>query len=120
MNDQEINNLITTQILGWTHLEGNVYQNTEGAYVYAADYCNSVAHALDLAQANGIGLASVGTEWQATQVANSLMTSSDSVAAKAICLCLLAVKEIPVTQPEEIEEVEIVESIETPIEGSPL
>ena len=94
MTEQEINQIIATQINGWTHLEGIVYQDSQGNYCYMADYCNSIAHALDLAKAYQIGLTPHETGWQAYSVANSEINVNDVVAPKAICLCLLAIKEI--------------------------
>jgi hypothetical protein len=91
MTDLEINQAIATQVLKWTPVEGIVYQNSEGAYCYLADYCNSVSHALDLAKSFDIGLAPVSEGWQATQITNSQKVGVDLIAGKAICLCLLAI-----------------------------
>jgi hypothetical protein len=94
MTELEINTAITTQINGWTHVDGIVYQDSQGNYCYMADYCNSIAHALDLAQSNQIGLMPYDGGWQAYSVADSEINKSNTVAAKAICLCLLAIKGI--------------------------
>jgi len=89
MSDQEINHLIATQINGWIHDEGIFYHDVNGFTCYLADYCHSIAHALDLAKANGIGLKPVATGWEAYQVADPTSSSSDEVAPRAICLCLM-------------------------------
>jgi hypothetical protein len=94
MTDQEINQAIATQINGWTHVEGIVYQDSQGSYCYMADYCHSIAHALDLAASHQIGLMPYETGWQAYSVADAETNGSNTVAAKAICLCLLALHEI--------------------------
>jgi hypothetical protein len=94
MLDQEINNAIATQINGWTHLEGIVYQDSGGNYCYLADYCNSIAHALDLAKEHQIGLQPTETAWQAYSIADLNINSVDAVAPKVICLCLLTMRGI--------------------------
>lgn len=94
MTDQEINHVIATQVNGWTHVESIVYQNSAGNYCYRADYCNSIAHALDLAAFHQIGLAPNETGWQAYSIADSNVNGADNVAAKSICLCLLAMRKI--------------------------
>ncbi|MEY2833394.1 MAG: hypothetical protein RLZZ574_2653 [Cyanobacteriota bacterium] len=94
MTEQEINHAIATQINGWIHDEGIFYHDVNGFTCYLADYCNSIAHALDLAKALGIGLKPVEAGWSAYQVADPTNYSVESVAAKAICMCLLLVKQI--------------------------
>lgn len=94
MTKQEINQAIATQVNGWTHVDGIVYQDKDSNYCYMADYCHSIAHALDLAALHQIGLMPYETGWQAYSVADSEINKSDTVAAKAICLCLLAIKGI--------------------------
>lgn len=89
MDNQEINHAIATQINGWIHDEGIFYHDVNGTTCYLADYCNSIAHALDLAMYAGIGLAPDNGNWAASVVRNPEVTSTDAVAAKAICLCLL-------------------------------
>lgn len=88
MTDQEINHLIATKVNGWIHDEGIFYHDVNGFTCYLANYCHSIAHALDLAKANGIGLKPVDQGWLAYQVADPTAYSSDAVAAKAICLML--------------------------------
>jgi hypothetical protein len=90
MTEAEINHAIATQINGWTHVEGIVYQDSDGNYCYMADYCNSIAHALDLAKANLISLKPVQAGWEASKMSNPSVSATDTVAAKSICLCLLA------------------------------
>ncbi|MGL5940812.1 MAG: hypothetical protein ACRC2S_10540 [Waterburya sp.] len=92
MLDQEINNIIATQINGWTHVDGIIYQDQDNNYCYLADYCNSIAHALDLAKAHQIGLAPSETGWQAYSVVDANINSTDELAAKSICLCLLTMR----------------------------
>lgn len=94
MTEFEINQVICTQINGWQHVDGIIYQDSSGSYCYAADYCNSIAHALDLAKAYQIGLMPAGDNWQAYSTVDAEINKSDAVAAKAICLCLLAIKGI--------------------------
>jgi hypothetical protein len=90
MNIEEINHLIATKINGWIHNEGIFYVDASGFTCYRADYCNSIAHALDLAKAHGIGLKPVETGWSAYQLDNDQVQGTDSLASMAICLCLLA------------------------------
>jgi hypothetical protein len=94
MLDQEINSAIATQINNWTHVEGIVYQDQDNNYCYLADYCHSIAHALDLAKAYLIGLAPTETGWQAYSIADANINGTDAVAAKSICLCLLTMRGI--------------------------
>lgn len=89
MTDQELNHLIATKILGWTQSEGIVYLDTNDAYCYLADHCNSIPHALDLAKAHGIGLKPVDDGWMAWQLSEDSVSTVDSIASKAIVLCLL-------------------------------
>lgn len=89
MTNQEINHAIATQVNGWIHDEGIFYHDVNGATCYLADYCNSIAHTLDLAKAWGIGLMPCDEGWQATKIADPTSSSTDAVAAKAICMCLL-------------------------------
>ncbi|MBW4534151.1 MAG: hypothetical protein KME09_09450 [Pleurocapsa minor HA4230-MV1] len=65
MTDQEINHLIATQVNGWIHDEGIFYHDASGFTCYLADYCNSIAHALDLAKANGVALKPTVEDWTA-------------------------------------------------------
>ncbi|MGL5936666.1 MAG: hypothetical protein ACRCZI_13715 [Cetobacterium sp.] len=90
MTEQEINHTIATQVNGWQYVEGIIYQDSAGNYCYRADYCNSIAHALDLAKAHQIGLAPNETGWQAYSIADANINSTDPIAAKSICLCLLS------------------------------
>jgi hypothetical protein len=55
-----------------------------------ADYCNSISHALDLAKVHLIALKPVEAGWEAAKMANPSVVGVDTVAAKSICLCLLA------------------------------
>ena len=89
MTDQEINHTIATQINGWIHDEGIFYHDENGNLYYLADYCNSIAHALDLAYAREIGLDPNGGAWTAYQTSNHPIRGTDTLASKAICLCLL-------------------------------
>jgi hypothetical protein len=91
MTDQEINQTIATRILGWTHVEGIVYLDSNDAYCYLADYCHSIAHALDLAKANEIALKPVAEGWSAYKLSDETTIATDSLASKAICLCLTTV-----------------------------
>jgi hypothetical protein len=95
MTNQEINHEIATQVNGWVHDEGIFYHDDNGSPCYLADYCNSISHALDLAKAASIGIAPNETGWTAYSVVNPEINSSDEVAAKAICLCLLQTLEPP-------------------------
>lgn len=94
MTEQEINQTIATEINGWTHIEGIIYQDSVGNYCYMADYCNSIAHALDLAALHQIGLIPHQAGWQAYSVVDAEINGSDTVAAKSICLCLLTMHSI--------------------------
>lgn len=87
--NQEINHAIATQVNGWTHLEGIYYQDKNGSICYLADYCNSIAHALDLAVASLIGLKPSPDGWQAYALADEEVVFTDPLASKAICLCLI-------------------------------
>lgn len=89
MTEQEINHQIAIQINGWIHDEGIFYHDAGGFTCYLADYCNSIAHALDLAKAHGIGLKPNAEGWGAYKISDETVVNSDLVAAKAICLCLL-------------------------------
>lgn len=89
MTEQEINHTIAIQVNGWIHDEGIFYHDVDGATCYLADYCNSIAHALDLAKAGNIGLRPSNDGWEAYHVTDPTSVSSDAVAARAICLCLL-------------------------------
>jgi hypothetical protein len=89
MNNQEINHAIATQVNGWIHDEGIFYHDANGATCYLADYCNSIAHALDFAKAYGIVLKPCDEGWEAYQLADPTNSSQDAVAASAICMCLL-------------------------------
>lgn len=93
MTEQEINHVIATQVNGWTHVESIIYQDSAGNYCYRADYCNSIAHALDLAKTHQIGLAPTETGWQAYSIADGNTKADDAVAAKSICLCLLSMQQ---------------------------
>jgi hypothetical protein len=90
MTEQEINHLIATSINGWIHDEGIFYHDENGNTCYLADYCNSIAHALDLAKAHSIGLIPTAAGWQAYQVATPAIQAEEAFASKAICVCLLA------------------------------
>jgi hypothetical protein len=90
MTEAEINHTIATQINGWQYVEGIIYQDSDGNYCYMADYCNSIAHALDLAKAYLIALKPVEAGWEASKMSNPSVVGVDAVAAKSICLCLLA------------------------------
>ena len=94
MTELEINQTIATQVNGWTHEEGIVYKDSNGNYCYMADYCHSIAHALDLAKTYQIGLMPSGDDWQAYSTVDAEVNKSDAIAAKSICLCLLAIKGI--------------------------
>jgi hypothetical protein len=89
MTDLEINQKIATNIKRWTPIEDGWYDDGSGFYNPLPDYCNSIAHALDLAKVHGIGLKPVEAGWEEYNVANPTSYSTDAVAAKAICLCLL-------------------------------
>jgi hypothetical protein len=90
MTEAEINHTIATQINGWQYVEGIIYQDSDGNYCYMADYCNSISHALDLAKVHLIALKPVEAGWEAAKMANPSVVGVDTVAAKSICLCLLA------------------------------
>jgi hypothetical protein len=94
MTEQEINQAIATQVNGWTHVDGIVYQDKDSNYCYMADYCHSIAHALDLAALHQIGLMPVEAGWSAYSITTPETNQSDAVAAKSICLCLLTILEI--------------------------
>ncbi|MBW4536329.1 MAG: hypothetical protein KME09_20545 [Pleurocapsa minor HA4230-MV1] len=90
MTDQEINHLIATQVNGWIHDEGIFYHDASGFTCYLADYCNSIPHAMDLAKANGVALKPTVDGWSAYKLADETVVGTDSLASKAICLCLTA------------------------------
>jgi hypothetical protein len=90
MTDQEINHLIATQVNGWIHDEGIFYHDENGNTCYLADYCHSISHALDLAKANEIALKPTVDGWSAYKLADETVVATDSLASKAICLCLLS------------------------------
>lgn len=89
MNDQEINHLIATNINGWIHDEGIFYHDSAGFTCYLADYCNSIAHAMDLAKAYSIALKPTVDGWSAYRLADEAVVAENALASKAICLCLL-------------------------------
>jgi hypothetical protein len=88
MSDQEINHFIATQINGWIHDEGIFYHDANGSTCYLADYCNSIAHAIDLALVHGVALKPMNDRWTAYKMSDETVASSDLIASKAICLCL--------------------------------
>lgn len=96
MTDQEINHLIATQINGWIHDEGIFYHDVNGFTCYLADYCHSIAHALDLAKANNIALKPVADGWSAYKLSDETTIGTDNLASKAICLCLVATTNLSV------------------------
>jgi hypothetical protein len=96
MTTQEISHLIATAVRGWTQQEGVVYTDAEGNTQYITNYCDSVPHALDLAQEQNIALLPVDGQWKAFKLANgeaieAVMDTEtvDSNAGKAICLSIL-------------------------------
>jgi hypothetical protein len=89
MNDNEINHLIATKINGWVHYESVFYYDADGAFCCLADYCNSIAHALDLAKAAEVGLTPTKDGWLSYSVASPDVHEEDTVPGKAICLCIL-------------------------------
>lgn len=91
MTEQEINHLIATNINGWIHDEGIFYRDSAGFTCYLADYCNSISHAMDLAKANNVALKPTVSGWSAYKLADETILAEDSLASKAICLCLTAV-----------------------------
>jgi hypothetical protein len=91
MTDQEINHFIATQINGWIHDEGIFYHDAAGFTCYLADYCHSIAHALDLAKAHEIALKPTVEGWVAYKLADETVLAEDTLASKAICLCLATV-----------------------------
>jgi hypothetical protein len=91
MTDQEINHLIATQVNGWIHDEGIFYHDENGNTCYLANYCHSIAHALDLAKANEIALKPTVEGWAAYRLSDEAVVTTDLLASKAICLCLTAV-----------------------------
>jgi hypothetical protein len=90
MNEQEINHLIATNINLWIHDEGIFYHDINGNTCYLADYCNSIPHAIDLAKANEVALKPTVDGWTAYKLSDETMASTNSLASKAICLCLVA------------------------------
>jgi hypothetical protein len=96
---QEVNHLIATKINGWVHDESIFYHDASGVTCYLADYCNSIAHSLDLAKAAEVGLAPTTDGWLSYSVANPDVHESDVIPGKAICLCIL--KMFDDTQPQE-------------------
>lgn len=93
MTDQEINHLIATDINGWIHDEGIFYHDVSGFTCYLADYCNSIAHALDLAKTHNIGLKPSEEGWSAYDLSDETTIFTDLLASKAICLCLISTLE---------------------------
>jgi hypothetical protein len=90
MTEQEINHYIAVNISGWIHEEGIFYHDASGFTCYLADYCNSIAHTLDLAFANQVALKPFSDGWQAYRLSDEGTVFTDSLASKAICLCLVA------------------------------
>jgi hypothetical protein len=90
MNDQQINHAIATQVNGWIHDEGIFYHDSSGFTCYLADYCNSIAHAMDLAKAGNVGIVPHPDGWSAYIVDSAEINATDTLASRAICLCLLA------------------------------
>jgi hypothetical protein len=86
MSEQEINHYIAININGWIHDEGIFYHDANGFTCYLADYCNSIPHAIDLAKTYKIALKPTDEGWAAYQDETNVF--SDSLASKAICLCL--------------------------------
>lgn len=90
MNDQQINHAIATQVNGWIHDDGIFYHDAAGFTCYLADYCNSLPHAMDLAKAGNIGVVPHSNGWSAYVADKAEINTTDTQAARAICLCLLA------------------------------
>ena len=90
MTEQEINHFIATQINGWIHDEGIFYHDASGFTCYLADYCNSIPHAMDLAKTNNIALKPTVNGWSAYKLGDETILAEDTLASKAICLCLTA------------------------------
>lgn len=91
MNNLEINHYIAVNINGWIHDEGIFYHDVNGFTCYLADYCNSIAHAMDLAKTNEVALKPTSDGWLAYKLSDETITGADVLSSKAICLCLTAV-----------------------------
>lgn len=118
LTSQEINHLVATKINGWVHDESIFYHDSDGVTCYLADYCNSIAHALDLAKAADVGLAPSPNGWAAYSMNDATVTSESDIPGKAICLCILRIFDGSESQELESEPVTETSVIETPVENS--
>ncbi|NJK58736.1 MAG: hypothetical protein HC939_23530 [Pleurocapsa sp. SU_5_0] len=90
MTEQEINHYIAVNINDWIHDEGIFYHDVNGFTCYLADYCNSIAHAMDLAKANEVALKPTSDGWLAYKLSDETKAGTDALPSKAICLSLVA------------------------------
>lgn len=103
LTTQEVNHLVATKINGWVHDESIFYHDSSGTTCYLADYCNSIAHSLDLAKAADVGLAPSSGGWTAYSVNKPDVSSESDIPGKAICLCILKIFDSPLVQEPEPE-----------------
>lgn len=107
---QEVNHLIATKINGWIHDESIFYHDSSGTTQYLADYCNSIAHALDLAKAADVGLSPTVDGWVAYSVSDSNVAAGDAIPGKAICLCILKIFDSP--DPQESNVIPLTDNVD--------
>lgn len=118
ITSQEVNHLVAIRIKNWVHDEDIFYHDGNGTTQYLADYCNSIAHALDLANAHDIGLAPSKAGWTAYSVNDANVSAEDALPGKAICLCVLKMFDDSDSQKLESEPVVETPEVETPSENS--
>lgn len=107
---EEVNHLIATKINGWVQDEGIFYHDSSGTTQYLADYCNSIAHSLDLAKAADVGLAPSQEGWTAYSVNDANVTAEDAIPGKAICLCILKIFDSP--DPQESNVIPLTDNVD--------
>lgn len=91
MTNQEINHQIAVSVKGWKHIEDIWYDDGSGFWNPLPDYCNSSAHAIDLAQVSNICIKPVAEGWQTAFVDNPDIAVIDPVFATAIAKTALAI-----------------------------
>jgi hypothetical protein len=94
MTNIELSELIAVRVLGWEKIDDRMYKNSEGFYILLTNWAESIAHALDLAALNGVGIMPVESGWQAFLVESLANLAIDPSPAKAIALAILIVHNI--------------------------
>jgi hypothetical protein len=91
MTNQEINNRIATDVMGWTDAADGWYADGSGFYTPTVDYCNSITHAIDLAKVSNISMQPLPDGWRAISMEDSTLAANDAVLATAIAITALAI-----------------------------